>query len=74
MDDIIWAVPFSKRQNFEMEFSKRVTSFVNSYNGTQPIMTWYSDRNLPEISSDFLKHLPDYIRDEIETLIKKLSE
>lgn len=74
MIDSIWTTPFNKRQEFEDKFSRLVDPFISSYTGDQPVIAWNSDRVQPVIHQDFLNHLPDHLRQEVEKLMDHLGE
>ncbi len=71
-DGIIWATPAGTRTDFDNEFGKLVSAFVASYNGRQPIATWFSNRTKPLIEEEFLNHLPSEVRKEVHQLIQSI--
>lgn len=73
MIDTIWLTPSYKRQHFDSQFSDLVNPYVSSYSGRQPIMSWYSDKEEPQIHEDFLNHLPAEIRKKVFNLVKELE-
>ena len=73
MSDTIWTTPADKRQAFDDQFANLVNNYVPTYKGGQPIMTWHSDRVTPVVHTDFLAHLPEYIRQKVNELIQSVN-
>lgn len=73
MTDVIWETPAKKRQEFDEQFSTLVTSYVETYKGGQPIISWHSDKIKPVIHKDFFTHLPTFVQQKIGDLLKSLD-
>lgn len=73
MTNVIWELSFKKRQEFEVQFAFLVLEYVNSYNGKQPIMSWDSNLSYPLLEEEFLKHLPQHIKTNVETLLESFN-
>ena len=73
MRNTIWLTSAIKRQKFEDDFASLVNQYVKTYKGGQPILSWYSDKVYPEIHQDFLKYLPQNIRDKINALLQEIN-
>lgn len=73
MIDVIWETSAKQRQEFDEKFANLVNAFVSTYKGSQPIISWHSDKVKPIINVEFWAHLPSDIQKELTTLLEALE-
>ena len=73
MKNILSEESAKKRQDFKDKFNSLVNTYVETYKGGQPIMSWSIEKAKPEIHRDFFNHLPQNVQDKIIMLIKEIT-